>query len=180
MYDWSTVFADRLLLGCYSVRLFKQHTRIFFETFDYLCGVLFPSLSRKDTNFRTSISLRNRIALYLNRLSSDNSLRGCVETYGIHENTTSIINRKFCAAIEKHVKPVVIEKQSKAILNRIATDFEELRTLPYVIGAVDDSHIHIIAPPIDPISYYCRREFYSTLSQGVVDSKCRFWDCNFG
>ena len=180
MYDRSTLFADRLLFGCYSVKLFKQHTRLLPETFDYLCGVLSPSLSRKDTKFRASIPLRNWVALSLNRLSSGNSLRGCAETYGIHESTASIIVRDFCAAIEKHLKPLVIEKQSRATLSRIAAEFEELRGLPYVIGAVDGSHIPIIAPPIDPTSYYCRKGFYSALLQGVVDNKCRFWDYDFG
>jgi hypothetical protein len=120
------------------------------------------------------------IVFSLNRLSSGNSLRGCAETYGIHESIASIIVREFCAAIEKHLKPIVIEKQSKVTLNRIAAEFEELRRLPYVIGAVDGSHIPIIAPPIDPTSYYCRKGFYSALLQGVVDSKCRFWDYDFG
>jgi hypothetical protein len=101
------------------------------------------------------------IVLSLNRFSSGNSLRGCAETYGIHKSTASIIVREFCAAIEKHLKPIVIEKQYKATLNRIAAEFEELRGLPYVIGAVDGSHIPIIAPPIDPTSYYCRKGFYS-------------------
>src|SRR5450631_685243 len=44
MYDRSNIFADRLLFGCYSVKLFKQHIRLLPETFDYLCGVLSPSL----------------------------------------------------------------------------------------------------------------------------------------
>ena len=180
MYDRGTIFADRLLFGSYSVKLFKQHTRLLPETFDYLCGVLSPTLNRKDTKFRASIPLRNRIALSLNRLSSGNSLRGCAETYGIHESTASIIVREFCAAIEKHLKPLVIEKQTKTTLNRIAAEFEELRGLPYVIGAVDGSHIPIIAPPLDPTSYYCRKGFYSALLQGVVDSTCRFWDYDFG
>ena len=35
MYDRSTLFADKLLFGCYSVKLFKQHTRLLPETFDY-------------------------------------------------------------------------------------------------------------------------------------------------
>ena len=82
-------------------------------------------------------------------------------TRQIHESTASIIVREFCAAIEKHLKPLVIEKQSAATLKRIAPEFEELRGLPYVIGAVDGSDIAIIAPPIDPSSYYCRKGFYS-------------------
>jgi hypothetical protein len=109
-YDRSTVFTDRLLFGYYSVKLFKQHTRLLPETFDYLCGVLSPSLNRKDTNFRASIPSRNKIALSFNRLSRGNSSRGFAETYGIHENIASIIVSEFCTAIEKHLKPVVIEK----------------------------------------------------------------------
>jgi len=96
-----------------------------------------------------------------------NSLRGCAKTYGIHKSTTSIIVKEFCAAIEKHLKPLVTEKQSTTTLRRIAAEFEELRGLPYVIGVVDGSHIPIISPPIDPTSYYCRKIFYSALPQGV-------------
>ena len=180
MYDRSTPFADRQLFGCYLVKLFKQHTRLLLETFDYLCGILSLSLSCLDTKYRASIPLRNQVTLSLNRLSSDNSLRGCAKTYGIHESTPSIIVREFCAAIKKHLKPLVIEKQFKTTLSRIAAEFEELRGLPYVIGAVDGSHIPIIASPIDPTSYYCRKGFYSALLQGVVDSKCKFWDYDFG
>jgi hypothetical protein len=65
MYDRSIAFADRLLFGCNLVKLFKQHTRLLPQTFDYLCGVLFPLLSRKDTNFRASIPIRNRIVFSL-------------------------------------------------------------------------------------------------------------------
>ncbi|HYP42886.1 MAG TPA: transposase family protein [Candidatus Nitrosocosmicus sp.] len=62
----------------------------------------------------------------------------------------------------------------------IASEFEEVQGISYVIGAVDGSHIPIIAPKIDPASYYCRKGFYSALLQGVVNSKCLFWDYDFG
>ena len=84
MYDRSTPFADRQLFGCYSVKLFKQHTRLLPENFDYLYGILSPLLSRLDTKYRACIPLRNRVVFSLNRLSSGNSLRGCAKTYGIH------------------------------------------------------------------------------------------------
>jgi hypothetical protein len=65
MYDQSIIFADKLLFGCYSVKLFKQHTRLLLEFFYYLCGVLSPSLSRENTNFRAFIPLRNQIVFHL-------------------------------------------------------------------------------------------------------------------
>jgi hypothetical protein len=180
MVDRRTNFMERQLLGSYSTYAFKQHTRLLPETFEYLCGVLAPSLIRSDSHMRLAIPVRTRVALSLNRLCSGNSLRGCAETYGIHESTASIIVREFCIAIDKHLKPLVIEKQSAATLRRMAAEFEALKGIPYVIGAVDGSHIPIIAPPIDPTSYYCRKGYYSVLLQGIVDSKCRFWDYDFG
>jgi hypothetical protein len=51
----------------------------------------------------------------------------------------------------------------------MAAEFEALKGIPYVIGAIGGNHIPIIAPPIDPTSYYCRKGYYSVLLQGVVD-----------
>ena len=58
-----------------------------------------------------------------------------------------------------HLKPLVIEKQSRATLNRIATKVEDLKELPLVIATVDGSHLPIIAPLIYPTPYYCRIGF---------------------
>jgi hypothetical protein len=121
-----------------------------------------------------AIPVRIQVALSLNRICSGNSLRGCAEIYGIHENNVSIIVREFCTAIDKHLKPLVIEKQSASTLRRMSAEFETLKGIPCVIGTVDVSHISIIAPPIDPTSYYCKKSYYSILLQGIVDSKCRF------
>jgi len=51
-----------------------------------------------------------------------------------------------------------------------------LHEIPYILGAIDGSHIPIIAPSIDLALYYCRKGFYSVLLQGVVYSQCKFWD----
>lgn len=34
-----------------------------------------------------------------------------------------------------------------------------VRDIPYIIGAVNGSHVPIIAPMIEPASYYCRNRF---------------------
>ena len=94
MYDRSIIFADRLLFGSYSVKLFKQYIRLLYKTFDYLYGVLSPTLNRTYTNSRASNHLRNRIALSLNKFSSGNLLFSCTKTYGIYEKSASIIVKK--------------------------------------------------------------------------------------
>jgi len=70
---WPEYFlADKQLFGCYSIHLFKQHTRLLLETFDYVCSALLSSLNWLDTTFRSSIPLRNSVSLSWNRLSTSN------------------------------------------------------------------------------------------------------------
>ena len=56
-------------------------------------------------------------------------------------------------------------------MKKIVVEFEILHRIPLIIGVINDSHIPIIALIHNPISYYCRKGFYSCLLQGVVDSK---------
>jgi hypothetical protein len=54
----------------------------------------------------------------------------------------------------------------KPTLTRIkinATKFKALHGIPYVLGAIDGSHILIVAPPKDLASYYYQKGFYSIL-----------------
>ncbi len=47
-------------------------------------------------------------------------------------------------------------------------------------GAIDGTHIGILAPADDPADYYNRKGFHSLILQGVVDHKLKFWDINMG
>jgi hypothetical protein len=62
----------------------------------------------------------------------------------------------------------------------MACEFEKLQGTPYIFGAINGNHILIIAPLINPTSYYCWKGFYSTLLQGAVDAKCKLWKNDFG
>jgi hypothetical protein len=104
----------------------------------------------------------------------------CGDVYGISRSLASIIVREFCVTIKKHLKSLVIRKQTKSSLKAMAAKFEKLHDIPNIISTVDRSYISIIAPPIDPILYYCRKDFYFALLQGIVDKDCKFWDFDFG
>jgi hypothetical protein len=126
------------------------------------------------------IDVETQVAVTLSRLSTGNTLRMYGEMYDLAESTTSIIVRKCCEAIKVLVKPLVFSKLTKERIQIIASDFEKVRGIPYIIGVVDGNHVPIIAPNIDHASYNSRKGFYSALLQGVVDSKCLFWDFDFG
>ena len=48
-------------------------------------------------------------------------------------------------------------------MDRYAHEFKDLQQIPYVIGAVDGSHIPIIAHRLHVVDYYNRKGFHSIL-----------------
>jgi hypothetical protein len=63
---------------------------------------------------------------------------------------------------------------TKNKIKKITTGFERLYEIPYILGAINGSHVPIIVPKVDPKSYYCHKGFYYILIQGIVDAKCSF------
>ena len=150
------------------------------ETFFFLCQFLEPHIGKKNTHMTKSIDVETRLAVILPRLATSNTLSMIGDLYGLGICTTFVIVRECCKAIKDHLLPIVIEKSTPENMKRRAAEFESLHGIPYVIGAIDGSHIPIIAPSKDSPEYYCRKGFYSCLLQRVVDVQCKFWDFDFG
>jgi hypothetical protein len=100
----------------------------------------------------------------------------CGKVHDIEKNTRSIVVKEFYLAIRNQLKPLVIPKLTRDKIKEIIVGFENLHGIPYILGAIDGNHIPIVAPKVDPKSHYCQKGFYSTLIQGIVNSKCNFWD----
>ncbi|KAI3356036.1 hypothetical protein L3Q82_017304 [Scortum barcoo] len=58
----------------------------------------------------------------------------------------------------------------------MATFFENRWGVPQCVGAIDGSHIPIIAPEQYARGYYNRKGWHSVVLQAVVDGKGLFWD----
>jgi hypothetical protein len=104
----------------------------------------------------------------------------CGEPFGILNSTTSIIVREFCHVVKVHWMPLVISILTSPRIAKISADFESLHGIPLVFGAIEESRISIIAPKVNPKSYYCRKGFQSNLIQGIIDAKCMFWNFDYG
>jgi len=73
----------------------------------------------------------------------------------------------------------VILKLTKDKMKEIIIGFESLHGIPYILGAINGSHISIVALEVNPKSYYCWKGFYFTLIQKIVDAKYNFWDYDY-
>ena len=137
-------------------------------------------VEEKITKLRVCISIECRIALTLHRLSTGDTLHTLADLYGSLKSSASIIVREICEGFKSVLRPLVFSKPTLSRMKQIALEFECLHEIPYILGAIDGSHIPIIAPSIDHASYHCRKLFYLVLFQGVVDSQCKFWKYDFG
>ena len=55
-----------------------------------------------------------------------------------------------------------------------------MHQIPYVVAAVDGSHIPIVAPRLHALDYYNRKGFHSIILQGMMYAKCLFWNFDIG
>ncbi len=173
-------FVDRFLLGSFTEKMFKERTRVSHATFRFLCEKLGPFLKKQHTHLRKPISVEARVAMSLARLGTGDGLRMVGEVYGVAECTISGIVREFCKMVRLHLQKIFIQIPNENRLRVLANEFEKLHNIPYIIGAIDGSHIPVLAPVIGGEDYYCRKSFHSALLQGIVDTNCIFWDYEFG
>ncbi|MCO5576370.1 hypothetical protein L7F22_030180 [Adiantum nelumboides] len=62
----------------------------------------------------------------------------------------------------------------------LAREFEAARGIPFVVGAIDGSHIPIIAPRDNHVDYFNRKGFHSILLQLTVAANCSIWNYDVG
>ncbi|CAM6102538.1 unnamed protein product [Calypogeia fissa] len=148
------------------------------STFYYICSKVAPIMEKSKKG--GGIPLTNRVALALNRLAIGNYLLGCADLYGVSKGLASIVLRDFCRGIVKFIRPLVVPRLTKATLPRIVAKFEEKHEIPFIMGAINGSHIPIIAPRGDLGPFYNHKGFYFVLLQGIVDVETIFMDWDFG
>jgi hypothetical protein len=106
---------------------------------------------------KKTISVESRIAMSLQRLGIGNTLCTVGEVYGVAESTISEIIRNFYRLVGIHLQGTFVQFQSPAWFRILAQEFEALHGIPYIIGAIDGSHISILALVIGGEDYYFRK-----------------------
>jgi hypothetical protein len=150
------------------------------STFEYLCSTLAPDLQRRDTRLRLAIPVQVKVAVAISRLATGNSMQSIADLYRIGLSSSQVVVSQFCIAVKTHLLQNFIKWPTPVIMEKYARDFQDIHGIPYVVGAVDGSHIPIVAPRLHAADYYNRKGFHSVLLQGVVTSKCLFWDFDIG
>ncbi|XP_052415715.1 uncharacterized protein zgc:113227 isoform X1 [Carassius gibelio] len=171
---WDTIVPE------FTPEQFIQNFRVSRESFEYMCYRLKHVLERKNTNFRLCLPVKKRIAIALWKLATGNEYRSVSQLFGVGVSTVFNCVQDFCNAVIKVLLPVHIKFPDSKRLKEMADVFENRWNLPQCVGAIDGSHIPIIAPEKYPRDYFNRKGWHSIVMQAVVDGNGLFWDLCVG
>ncbi|MCO5607458.1 hypothetical protein L7F22_061654 [Adiantum nelumboides] len=161
--------------------MFKSRLRISKSKFLVLVGRLGPHLQKQDPCFRKAIAAEKRVVVALHRLASGSNLQVVADLYGMSVAAAQKVVIEFCDAVHKSgLHDLYIKWPSSIRMRSLATGFEQIQGIPNVIGAVDGSHIPIIAPRRHHEDYFNCKGFHSVILQMVMTAKCLVWDYHIG
>ncbi|KAM4537641.1 uncharacterized protein V3H82_023434 [Fundulus diaphanus] len=158
----------------------QKNFRMTRTSFLRLCDILRPQLTRQHTRYRRPVPVDLRVAICLWRLATNLEYSSISQLFGVGISTACSVTQQVVLAINRVMKTLYIKTPSEAELMVIVQGFRDRWRLPQVAGAIDGTHIGIIAPAQDPTDYYNRKKFHSVILQGVVDDRMKFWDINVG
>ncbi|XP_061184638.1 putative nuclease HARBI1 [Saccostrea echinata] len=100
------------------------------------------------------------------------------DNFGLHQSTISrIIQRVTTALVQPHiVKQFISFPMQAETIRKHQADFFGLAKFPGVIGAIDGTHIRIIAPSEHEVEFVNRKNFHSINVQIVSDAHHRILD----
>ncbi|XP_071962759.1 uncharacterized protein [Antedon mediterranea] len=148
--------------------------------FHLLCNQLHPHIVRMDTRMRRPVSVIKLVAMTLYRLATGESFRTISNLFGVGMTTAYEAFWDVCIALCTNLKPMYVKRPKGDEVQRMLQIFEHKFGFPMCGGAIDGSHIPIIAPKKYHTDYYNRKGWYSVVLQGLVDHEYKFIDFDVG
>ena len=144
------------------------------STFEFLGSSLATFLQSHDTNMRYAVQIKVVAAIF--RLATGNSMQSIANLYRVGLSTSQLAVSQFNKAVNTLLLKKFIRWPSTAVMDEFVDEFQNLHGIPYAVGAVDGSHIPIVAPRIHAADYFNRKGFHSILLQDVLSNKWFFWE----
>lgn len=150
------------------------------STFEFFCSSLATFLCKQYRNMRYAVPIQIKVAVAILRLATGNSMHSIADLYRIGISTSQMVVSQFVTAVNTLMLKKFIRWPSTAVMNKFAEEFQNLHIISYVVGAIDGSHIPIIASRLHAADYYNYKGFHSILLHDVVSNKCFFGDFDIG
>uniref|UniRef100_A0A8C0J8B7 DDE Tnp4 domain-containing protein n=1 Tax=Chelonoidis abingdonii TaxID=106734 RepID=A0A8C0J8B7_CHEAB len=174
--ETSTEWWDHIVMQVWDDEQWLQNFRMRKATFMGLCAELAPTLQRKDTRLRAALSVEKRVAIAVWKLATPDSYRSVANQFGVGKSTVGIVVMQVCRAINR-----ILLRRTVTLGNvqDIVDGFAQMG-FPNCGGAIDRTHIPILAPPHLASEYVNRKGYFSMVLQALVDHRGRFTDIYTG
>ncbi|KAJ8927459.1 hypothetical protein NQ314_020078 [Rhamnusium bicolor] len=111
----------------------------------------------------------------------EKNIFGVAVRFGVSKSTAWAAVLRICkAVIDLNRRYGLIKWPSRQRCFTISRNFEEKHHIPGIIGAIDGSHIKIVAPKQYPNSYINRKGYHSMVLQSICDHQKLFTDVYVG
>ncbi|CAM4581419.1 unnamed protein product [Caretta caretta] len=144
-------------------------------TFLELCELLFLALKCRNTRMRAALTVEKQVAIALWKLATLDCYRSVGNQFGVGKSTVgTAVNQVANAITDVLLSRVVTLGNVQVILDGFAAmGFPDC-------GAIDGTHIPILAPDHLANQYVNRKGYFSMVLQTLVDHKGRFTNINMG
>ena len=136
-------------------------------------------ISCKDTAMQKAVSAERRFALTLYYLASTAEFRTIAHLFGVSTSFVCICVKEVSEVINRKLPRVINFPQGDDLV-QVIDGYEERWGIPICAGAIDGTHIAIIAPEECRADYVNRKGFHSIIMKAVVDCNYRFRDVVIG
>ncbi|KAM7163464.1 uncharacterized protein RBU57_007784 [Macrochelys suwanniensis] len=174
--ETSTEWWDHIVMQVWDDEQWVQNFRMRKATFMGLCEELVPALRCKDTRLRAALTVEKRVAIAIWKLATPDCYRSVANQFGVGKSTVGIVLMQVCKAINRILLRRTVTPGN---VQDIVAGFEQMG-FPNCRGAIDGTHIPILAPPHLASEYINRKGYFSMVLQVLVDHRGRFIDINAG
>ena len=149
----------------------ERNFRIGRPTFNFLCLQLTSVLQRREV-IRKPLSVEEKVAITLWRLGTNIEYRSIAHLFGVGLSTVCVTVREVCNAIVNTLFQRYIKIPTGQSAETVVDGFLHRWGFPQCFGAIDGSHIPIIAPTRNHQDYFNRKGwlqlFYKHLSTMIT------------
>ncbi|XP_074800238.1 uncharacterized protein LOC141982249 isoform X3 [Natator depressus] len=174
--ETSTDWWDRIVLQVWDDSQWLRNFRMRKGTFMELCDMLSPALKRMNTKMRAALTVEKRMAIALWKLATPDSYRSVGNQFGVGKSTVGVAVMQVAHAI----KDLLISRVVTLGNVQVIVDGFAAMGFPNCGGAIDGTHIPILAPEHQAREYISRKGYFSIVLQALVDHKGRFTNINVG
>ncbi|KAI5725803.1 hypothetical protein M8J77_020358 [Diaphorina citri] len=150
------------------------------ECFEILLDILKDALSKKNTNYRESISAQQRLAVCLRYLATGDSMVTISFSYRLGKSTVGKIIHECCEAIIQKLFSQMMPPPGPEDWKKIGKKFEDMWNFPNCLGALDGKHVVIQAPCNSGSLYFNYKHTFSIVLLALVDADYNFIAVDIG